>query len=123
MNNQKEIYEALLAGETLINVKFNKVKMIDSFIYNERNEGINPNFINPNVWQIYKEPEWHENIPDGGVLCWCKDLESEKEVIDQIRSEGANNGYYSSSYKHWCYAKPLTKREIQTFVDNAPEEV
>jgi len=49
--------------------------------------------------------KWYENIPPvGGVLCWCKD-------------------YYTASYKHWIYAEPLTKAEIQSFMDNAPEDL
>jgi len=55
------------------------------------------------------------------VLCWCKDGESDEETIGQIIEKGKANGYYTASYKHWIYAAPLTKQEIQKFMDNAPK--
>jgi len=67
--------------------------------------------------------KWYENIPEGGVLCWCKDGESDKESIGQITEKGKANGYYTASYNHWIYATPLTLQEISVFVINAPEEV
>ena len=110
MKNQREIYEALLAGETLISVNFIKVKLKDDNldITSIKETHIsNAIFKNPNEWQIYKEPKWYENFPDGGVLCW-----HHRELC--IVSNPSWSGLKE--------AKPLTKQEIQIFMDNAPEK-
>ena len=124
MKNQREIYEALLAGETLEGhsdlIKFKEGELV-SLINNNRHPAWV--FNHPGKWQIHKEPKWYENIPDGGVLCWCKDGESDKESIGQINEKGKANGYYTASYKHWIYATPLTKQEIQAYLNNAPEDL
>ena len=124
MNNQREIYKALLAGETLVHVKGHSVTMdAGGSLIAPDGVGYEPHFFKVEEWEIYKEPEWCENIPDGGVLCWCKDGESDKEVVDIVVEQGSNNGYYTPNFKHWIYAAPLTKKEIQAFMDNAPENI
>lgn len=72
---------------------------------------------------VIKKEKWYENIPDGGVLCWCGDGESDKESVGQVTEKGGANGYYTASHKHWIYATPLTKQEIQVFMDNVPEDL
>ena len=53
-----------------------------------------------------KEPEWYENIPEHGVLCWVSDIdESTRNVIDRITVK--NDG--------WRYITPLTNEEIEAF--------
>ena len=66
------------------------------------------------------EPEpakWCENIPDGGVLCWCWDGSIINKFVDNITKY---NGNYQGG-ESWLNAKPLTKKEIQVFMDNASE--
>ena len=75
-----------------------------------------------NPYRNEGEYKWYDDIPEGGVLCWCKDGKSCKEVVDIVTEQGGKNGYYSLNLKHWIYAKPLTKQEIQVFMDNAPDE-
>jgi len=71
MKNQKEIYIALIEGETLISAFCNiKVKLIDGALKDIKGKGQeDQTFRAPENWKIYKEPRWYENIPDGGVLC------------------------------------------------------
>ena len=124
MKNQREIYEALLAGETLIDESNNSARLNGlGELINRINRNAPDNFLFPNQWQIYKEKKWYENIPDGGVLCWCKDGESDKEVTDIVTEQGSANGYFTPNLKHWIYATPLTLQEIQAFMDNAPEDL
>jgi len=52
-----------------------------------------------------KEPDWWENIPEHGVLCWVSDIdESTRDVIERIK---VKNG--------WRYITPLTNEEIEEF--------
>ena len=124
MKNQKEIYEALLAGETLIMDKIFKVKLENGELYNpDTLDGAEYSFCFPDRWQICKEPKWYENISEGGVLCWLENGDN-KEIVTVVGYD-ADLAY---SYKFmlndakWCTEPtPLTKQEIQVFMDNAPE--
>jgi len=130
MKNQREIYEALLVGETLIRketgydhkVKFNESGFI---IWADAGTAAIETFDDYGFWQIHKEPKWYENIPDGGVLCW-----GDVCVVIIIRYEADK---YPCKYQvkdaedetitRWtAHAVPLTEQEIQMFMDNAPEE-
>jgi len=121
MKNQREIYEALLAGETLISVDFATAKLVDGKLFNDVGEQSVVAFIQPEIWQIFKESKWYENIPDGGVLCYCKDRAHDGTRI--INVTAYREDHYQSMYSTWKFAKPLTKQEIQVFMDNAPEEI
>jgi len=109
MNNQREIYKALLAGETLISDNGTICTLSVAGITKDSLD--NPSyqsFIKPLEWQIHKEPKWYENIPDGGVLCWYAGL------IVVI--------YSKLGSRDVAIANPLTRQEIQVLIDNAPED-
>ena len=59
--------------------------------------------------------KWYENIPDGGVLCWFG--EEAYKSICIVFPVTPNEDFNSANYK------PLTKKEIQAFIDNAPEDL
>ena len=124
MKNQREIYEALLAGETLIRDSLFKIKLRPG-----ENVDINSSlflllFDYPEAWQIYKEPKWYENIPEGGVLCWCTDgVLNFPEIIISYKDETERKFSFRSKDSHYSNAIPLTKQEIQNFMDNAPEDI
>jgi len=128
MKSQREIYAALLAGETLTNYKFLKVKLEnDALVSVEKLKPFTeqPNFSRPKLWQIYKEPKWYENIPSvGGVLCHVCEQEDWDEFEDtpRIITEHKNNAFYDSDGLSWPYAKPLPKKMIQVLAYNAPDE-
>jgi len=112
MKNQRKIYEALLAGETLIKsypLIAEKVKLDkrDELIDADTGKLVSKTFNNYADWEIYKEPKWYDNTPDGGVLCWIK---GDIFLI-----------YNNSPFAN--LATPLTKQEIQVFMDNAPEDL
>ena len=106
MSNQREIYEALLAGETLISDTQIKVKLgiAGNLINANHNSLFATMFARPYEWQIYKEPKWCENIPDGGVLCWCSITKNARnKFIDNITR------YEDDSFKGgdvWSFATP-----------------
>jgi len=119
MKNQRKIYEALLVGETLISsAKGEKVKLNneDRLVWADSGERSHSSFVEPEKWSIYKEPKWYENIPEGGVLCW---VSGNIHVITEY--EKLNEYGFKITKSHWCKnPKPLTKQEIQVFMDNAP---
>lgn len=68
------------------------------------------------------EPEkikWYENIPEGGVLCWV----SNNQDITAITHTFMDVKKYGNCNKTYLEAEPLTKQEIQVFMDNTPENV
>jgi len=118
MKNQREIYEALLAGEKVNCLDWGAEEYIvfkNDRIEDENGKRYTPEFDCFNDWQIYKEPKWYENIPDDGVLCWFGEevYKSICIVFPVIPNEDFNSANY----------KPLTKQEIQVFLSNAPEDL
>ena len=124
MNNQREIYTALLAGETLSDASNNTARLNGvGELVNRIGRAIPDNFYFPDNWKIYKEPKWYENIPDGGVLCWVADDKSQldrKSTTRIITNTLTSRDGFRCDSGSWVYAAPLTKQEIQVFMDNAP---
>lgn len=123
MKNEKEVCEALLDGETIIYLDGDKAKLnedgilIDPVTGNKREW-----FLIPRHLEIYKKPEWYENIPEGGVLCWCWDDSRSEKMLDIVYKHSKFGFYnFSADACNWENATPLTKQEIQVFVDNVPE--
>jgi len=54
-----------------------------------------------------KEPEWWENIPEHGVLCWVSDKDANTRSTI-VRITVKNNDI-------WGYITPLTNEEIERF--------
>lgn len=75
--------------------------------------------------QLYRrvECEWYDNIPKGGVLCWTWDHSEETKKIRQIERYNPDASFPFSENRgvKWINATPLTKAEIQAFMDNVPE--
>lgn len=71
------------------------------------------------------KPKWYEKLDgtvDNGVLCWCHDYGEKLIFIDLICT--FKEGVYKSSREEccgWLEAAPLTRTEIQRFMDNSPE--
>ncbi len=71
-------------------------------------------------YRIAPEPaKWYENIPRDGVLCWV--TEGAASIITDYDIEFDNP--FTSDNDNFAHADPLTKQEIQVFMDNAPEEI
>lgn len=125
MENYEEIIDALKAGETLIGrqsarkfkLKRGKLLCIDG----EQEKYVSYDFSYPQNWQIYKEPKWYENIPEGGVLCWVKNGSQYDCVRVTSYEKDVMYGWRTGSGGFDGKPKPLTKQEIQVFMDNAPE--
>jgi len=125
MKNQREIYKALWDGEILIHNNNNSVKAMlgaDGCLCNENGQLLNLNFMYYEDWQIYKEPKWEDNIPDGGVLCWVSDSERDN-ARRYMRTVLKKDSKFWCADGVWIFATPLTKQEIQVFMDNVQEDL
>lgn len=63
-----------------------------------------------------KEPEWYENIPPQGVLCWVYDVEGTKELFLRVIKGKEGELFRVKSGSTWKYATPLTNDEIKGFL-------
>jgi len=68
----------------------------------------------------FKQPEqkWYDNIPEQGVLCWCKEHENDikyKRLIERIDEH--IDGMFLSRTTGFLYktVQPLTNEEIEEF--------
>jgi len=125
MKNQREMIEALLTGEKLIQKDLSSssiIKMDERGIttYMHGNECNMNEIRSPEFWRIHKKPKWYENIPDGGVLCWVKSEGEEYQIVPTLIFDYPLEVAADLSVVYENY-KPLTKQEIQVFMDNAPE--
>lgn len=71
--------------------------------------------------------EWFDVIPKGGVLCWVgfdkDDMLKKRAVCDvSYYNDGFGAPYQTGDKVGVKCATPLTRSEIQVFMDNAPEE-
>ncbi len=67
-----------------------------------------------------KEPEWWENIPERGVLCWVNDYDPDPNiglinVVIKVES-GNYRRFVDVNDCRWDYAIPLTNEEIKQFL-------
>jgi hypothetical protein len=65
-----------------------------------------------------EETKWYNNIPEQGVLCWCKEYEDDikyKRLIERI--DEYTEGMFLSRTTGFLYknVQPLTNEEIEEF--------
>lgn len=67
-----------------------------------------------------EEPQWYENIPEHGVLCWVRDHRVDKpriRVIDRYGHHSIDFRFFAvGGEAGWKYATPLTNDEIKQFL-------
>ena len=121
MKNQSECYQALLVGETLIKADMTVRKLLNGELVDADDKTVlDEGFNFPDIWQIYRELKWYESIPDGGVLCWVEGMKKTKYLVNIVKYDG-DKTVIDMSGNYWPNGKPLTKQEIQAFMDNTPE--
>lgn len=59
-------------------------------------------------WDVYTEPEWFDEIPPQGVICYV-----DNNVIDIILSFNKDTRKFSSRYKQYSFANPVINAEIE----------
>ena len=122
MKNHKEIMEALLAGKTLRSQQLTYSSEIHLTKEGRLSSGSFEMFylIPPEQWAIKpKEPNWWENIPEHGVLCWVNDYDPDPNiglinVVIKVES-GNYRRFVDVNDCRWDYAIPLTNEEIEAF--------
>ena len=65
-----------------------------------------------------KEPEWWENIPEHGVLCWVSDLYDYPKMYISLVLEYRKDEmkkFWLGERGAFRYATPLTNEEIESF--------
>lgn len=78
---------------------------------------VNPSWMTEYEYRIKpKEPEWYEQIPAHGVLCWVKNVSSETPIIAVVSQYRRFNDLQFISEDCWKYATPLTNDEIREFL-------
>lgn len=65
--------------------------------------------------------EWYHNIPKEGVLCWVNDHEKQEANIAVV-IEKLTHTFATISKLEWKNATPLTKSEIQIFMETCPDD-
>lgn len=75
-------------------------------------------------YYVYIEPEWYDNIPDKGILCWVGDqsvyFKTHIRIITEYTANTLHN--FSDGCTPWKSATPLTRDEItDLFLEAAPE--
>lgn len=119
--NQSDIFTHLLAGGKL------KHDNIDAIVY--LNDGVLVSrkgdveiptyfgFFNPRLWHSYEEPNWYDNIPAQGVLCWVSDASPEHRTYLAVIKDKRKSGFSElDDGLSWKFATPLTKEEVQKLI-------
>lgn len=124
MENINEIYKALLDGKKITHIRWMRreyIHIVDGMVLEEEGDPYFSFFDDCEHWELYKEPQWYDNIPEGGVLCkneingprgWEYILVTDYYQGD-VAAFVSNIGYVGN-------VTPLTKEEIQVFMDNVP---
>jgi hypothetical protein len=105
MESQRQIYQALIEGKTLVNSVGTKVVCGDhgNLVFTSINM---PLFANPSAWSEYKAPQWYDNIrQSSGYPCWLWNDSSIKVMGLVVKYE--NNKFITSLGCKWDFAEPV----------------
>ena len=114
----KEIFTYLLTSGNSVTFRERVVGFnSEGSLVNEGGVATNESFKLPEDWEPYTEPEWYENIPEKGILCYVSDNEIPFLIKLVCRYKDPK---FITETAEWRKAIPLTKQELQEFLDNAP---
>jgi hypothetical protein len=112
MESQKEIYEALLDGKTLVHEcgSIKRIDLLTGFVVDEKGIKSCSYFDKPDSWSEYKEPQWYDNIrPSSGYPCWLWNDSSIKVMGLVVKYE--NNKFITSIGCKWDFAETVKPEE------------
>lgn len=111
----KEIYQALLDDETLINVKTgHKLRFNNDYLIDETGNRTWETFVNEYEWEIYKDPKEPENWVR--KLCWFWDDVEDQKVLGILTNYGRSGQFemdYDIIYEH---CRPATREEVEQYL-------
>lgn len=68
------------------------------------------------LYDLFMEGEWHDNIPEKGVLCWAKEYPEDDPIIVVITRCQLDSSYpFWGGGRSYTHATPLTLEEIKEF--------
>lgn len=68
-----------------------------------------------------EEPNWYDNIPDDGIICWVWDNYEDRKCLRLVVGfrqgakypfEGAVNGFIKETISNWKHAEPVKCSEL-----------
>lgn len=117
MKSAVEVYRALMEGETLkipsegtlLKVGEDKFfsKDVESDVWLEH---LGWTVTNPNHYEIYKEPKWHDGDLSDGVLCRVHDYDFEDwelRLIVGFDSQCEDEPFLDTNSAWWMIAEPI----------------
>lgn len=117
---RKELLQAMLDGERVVKISWlnpeTPIKYIEydtntimTMVYKDgARQPYNETFVNTDEWEIYAEPEWFDNIPAQGVICYV-DLDK----VDIIYQYNRTSKRFYGLYKDYAFANPMIPSEIE----------
>ena len=116
MKDLKQMFDALLTGETLYHTATpeNILKIDD-----EELDISDFHRLIPCYWEIKQKPKWYDNIPESGVLCWCRDFEGYIKITKIATYHKDLKLFGGEGYCKWDNAIPLTPSEIRDYLQVA----
>lgn len=124
--SEQEVWQWLVNGNILKHVNGDLYKFIDGILHCKSTYAGNfntfeeiSNFKNfAYNWFKYVEPQWFENIPEQGILCWVWYREEARDLGIVISYDAVKDPVYpfetkSSVYK---YATPASLEEIEKYI-------
>ena len=127
MKSQKEFMQALLDGKSLVRLgnKDKKVHLDDcGNIVDEHLSHVANSVAFYQRYEIYEEPKWEDCIPASGVLCWVGDSTESPTCPSAIAIiiSYVHGLYVATPRRMWGFAIPLTKAELQNFLQYASDD-
>jgi len=114
MKDDAEVMRALIAEETLVNDFNVERKLVNGIIVNEGGQRVGLPKENLENWKIKDE------IPKG-ALCYFWNHPKDKNKIAGVFKCNEENLFVDLLGDHWKHCRPLTKAELQVFIELAPE--
>lgn len=70
-----------------------------------------------NKVEEYSKPQWHDNIPKQGILCWVRIFPSDRPRLRLVLRYCNSSDYsYVTECASYLYATPATSEEVKQFI-------
>ena len=122
-----EIAKAMIDGEVFYSqLGENKYYWIGGEFRSENVRGSSDIMKNWLTYCFYRKVEcdWTDNLDgtaENGVLCWVSNVYADlRNTMALIKDDGLY--YIDMNGEEWTHTTPLTKEEIQAFLNNAPTQ-